>query len=61
MAVVLVVGYFYFHKPAKKGAVSTVKEVSAGVPQIATNPGAKVPEVNPLDRANPFKYTNPLR
>ncbi len=58
----LVIGYFYFfQKPAKKGAVGTVERVSAGVPKITTNPAEKVPEVNPLDRANPFKYKNPLK
>jgi len=57
----LVSGYFYFFKPAKQSAVGTVERASAGVPKITTNPADKVPEVNPLDRANPFKYTNPLR
>ncbi len=58
---IVVAGYFYFLKPAKKGAVGTAEEVSEAVPQIVTNPGEEVPEINPLDRANPFKYQNPLR
>ena len=63
----LAVGYFAFFKPEKKtsdekgSAVETVKKASESVPVIATNPGEEVPEINPLDRANPFKYTNPLR
>lgn len=59
----LVAGYFYFFrgKGKKEGAVGTAEKVSETVPTIATNPAEKVPEVNPLDRANPFKYTNPLR
>ena len=59
----LAVGYFYFLKPEpeKKGAVGAAEKVSESVPQIKTNPAEKVPEVNPLDRANPFKYNNPLR
>ena len=67
----LVAGYFYFPRPAKKevvspptekkGAVGAAEKVSEGVPKITTNPAEKIPEVNPLDRANPFKYTNPLR
>lgn len=61
----LIAGYFYFLKPAsepkKEGVVGAAEEVSAQVPEIATNPGESVPEVNPLDRANPFKYKNPLR
>lgn len=63
----LVSGYFYFSRPSvpakieKKGAVGTAETVSEGVPKITTNPVDKMPEINPLDRANPFKYINPLR
>ena len=62
----VIAGYLYFSKSTKKdavqnGAVGTVEEVSKQVPHIVTNPAENVPEVNPLDRANPFKYTNPLR
>ena len=67
-----VAGFFRFsqqkieepQKPEKKaavGAVGTAQEASKTVPVIVTNPAEKVPEVNPLDRANPFKYNNPLR
>ena len=62
-------GVFYIYRPKvenpeKKipvGAVGAAGQVSKSVPEIVTNPAAKVPEVNPLDRANPFKYSNPLR
>ena len=47
--------------PEEKGAVETAKNISESVPEIQTNPGESVPEVNPVDRANPFKYNNPLR
>ena len=61
----LIAGLFYFRqkiqKPEEKGAVDTAGEVSKSVPEIITNPAEKMPEVNPLDRANPFKYINPLR
>lgn len=60
----LVVGYIYISKPkkeAKEGAVGAAQEASEAVPEIATNPGEEVPEVNPVDLANPFKYKNPLR
>lgn len=57
----LVTGYLYFSKPAKEGAIGTTEKVSQSVPTITTNAADKLPEVNPLDRANPFKYTNPLR
>ncbi len=56
-----VAGYLYFFRQAKEGTVTTARTVSEGVPEINTNAVGKVPEVNPLDRANPFKYTNPLR
>ena len=56
----VVLGYIYL-KPAKEGALDTTKTASESVPNISTNPADDVPEVNPLDRANPFKYTNPLR
>lgn len=29
--------------------------------QFQTNPVEKVPEINPVEKANPFKYDNPLR
>lgn len=49
-------------EPVKnEGVVGSAKDVSESVPEIETNAGEKVPEVNPIDRANPFKYNNPLR
>ena len=54
------VWYLFFTK-SKEGAVKTAEEVSEKVPEIQTNAGENVPEVNPLDRSNPFKYNNPLR
>lgn len=59
--IIVVAGYIYFSKPAKESALGTTEKVSEGVPKISTNPAEEVPEINPLDRANPFKYTNPLR
>lgn len=58
---VLVLAYFYFLKPKTEGTIETAKKAGESVPEIVTNPAEKVPEVNPLDRANPFKYNNPLR
>ena len=62
-------GFIYFSRlktenPKKKipvGAAGAAGQVSKNVPEIVTNPAAKAPEVNPLYRANPFKYSNPLR
>ncbi|MDP3784943.1 MAG: hypothetical protein Q8R12_02600 [bacterium] len=58
------IGFWYWSQrkaPEPEGAVGTAKAVSELVPEIQTNLGEKVPEINPLDRANPFKYSNPLR
>ena len=44
-----------------RGAVETAKDISKSVPEIQTNVGEEIPEINPIDRANPFKYENPLR
>ncbi len=54
-------GFWYWRGVQDKGAVETAKTVDDAVPEIETNAGEKVPEINPLDRVNPFKYTNPLR
>lgn len=58
----LVAAYFYFSRTSvPDGALGTTEQVSETVPEIVTNPAEEIPEVNPLDRANPFKYNNPLR
>lgn len=67
IAILLVgaLGFWYWSQrtgtPEEKGAVETAKTISESVPEIQTNLGENVPEINPLDRANPFKYENPLR
>lgn len=67
LVVVLIVGWAVFRYGMKKkvsepaGTVGAAKQASEAVPEIQTNPAEKVPEINPLDRANPFKYNNPLR
>ncbi len=64
----LIAGGFWYWSQKKvqepiepASAVGTAEALSKSVPEIQTNLGEKVPEVNPLDRANPFKYINPLR
>ena len=57
----LVFGYLYFFKAEPQDAIGTAEQLGESIPKISTNPAEDVPEVNPLDRANPFKYTNPLR
>lgn len=67
IAILLVgaIGFWYWSQrtgvPEEGGAVETAKTISESVPEIQTNPGEDVPEINPLDQANPFKYNNPLR
>ena len=57
-----IVGYIYFKKPKSgEGVVGTAEEISEAVPEVVTNPGEKVPELNPIDAVNPFQYNNPLR
>ncbi|OGG72027.1 hypothetical protein A3A35_01010 [Candidatus Kaiserbacteria bacterium RIFCSPLOWO2_01_FULL_51_21] len=58
---VLGIGYWLWSQKKETGVVETAKSVSESVPEIQTNPGQEVPEINPLDRANPFKYNNPLK
>jgi len=58
---VLGIGYWLWSQKKETSVVETAKTVSESVPEIQTNPGQKVPEINPLDRANPFKYNNPLK
>ncbi|GEM_PF-1228014 len=57
------IGYWLWSQKEKSatGAVGAAGKASEAVPEIQTNPGQKVPEINPLDRANPFKYNNPLK
>ena len=58
------IGYWFSSpdlEPEETGVVETAKTASESVPEIATNPGEQVPEINPVDRANPFRYNNPLR
>jgi flagellar basal body-associated protein FliL len=68
--VIVGVGFWYLSSfkskkeetpPPREGVVGSAEEVSEAVPEIVTNPGESVPEINPVDRANPFKYNNPLR
>jgi len=61
-----ILSYWYLQRsyapaPVSPGAVGATEAVSSTVPEIPTNPGEKIPELNPVDRVNPFKYQNPLR
>ena len=46
----------------KKNPVEVLEGLSSGVEVPSTNPlENKVPELNPVEKFNPFKYENPLR
>ncbi|MBI4121156.1 MAG: hypothetical protein HY457_02795 [Parcubacteria group bacterium] len=61
LVLILIVIGFWFLPQKQEGALQSAEEASGAVPEISTNPAESVPEVNPVDRANPFKYDNPLR
>jgi flagellar basal body-associated protein FliL len=63
---IAVSGYLYWKSAQKEkpleSAAENLGEVSQSVPEITTNPVEdEVPELNPVERTNPFKYENPLR
>ena len=49
--------------PEKKNPVEVLDEVASIAIRVpATNPlENKIPELNPVEKFNPFKYENPLR
>lgn len=51
--------YVYMTRKPKKEELPQGLEVPQL--QFQTNPVEKVPEINPVEKANPFKYDNPLR
>mgnify|MGYP001571342064 CR=1 FL=1 len=57
--------YFYFQreeKPPLLSAEEAAQDITEALPEITTNPlEGEVPELNPVDKVNPFKYENPLR
>ena len=59
--------YFYLISPATEevpvpSAQEAADDISQALPEISTNPlEGEVPELNPVGKANPFKYENPLR
>ena len=65
--VALVAGYFYFKGGQKKEQFPLPEKasdpaVSGTLPSINTQAEINVPEINPVDKANPFKdvYKNPF-
>lgn len=66
--IVAVVGYFAYKFVKEKGLPGGLPfslggaENDGGASQINTNPLGEVPEINPVDKTNPFKdvRTNPF-
>lgn len=61
--VVAVVGFVYFMsagKDTQTNESATQSEVNVSLP--STNPADSIPQVNPIEKANPFKktYENPF-
>ena len=55
------IAFWYWHSKQSSTAIPNQKELVPQV-QFQNNPiKEKVPEVNPLEKVNPFKYQNPLR
>lgn len=55
--------YWYSRPKAVKTTEEAIKALTAPAVQVPTNPvQGKVPELNPVDRANPFtnSYKNPF-
>lgn len=63
---IAIAGYMYWKGTKKEKpletATETLEKVGEAVPQITTNPvEGEVPELNPVEKVNPFQYKNPLR
>lgn len=49
-------------RSSKKNPVELLEEAGQTSVEVPTNPvEGKIPELNPVEQANPFKYENPLR
>jgi len=66
--IVLALAGFYYWRARKAvpepSATEALEQVESAAPKVGvpTSPvEGKVPSLNPVDRANPFKYENPLR
>ena len=65
IGVIAGVGYWYWQKPKKApSATEALEEVESAAPKIgvpASPVEGKIPALNPVEQANPFKYNNPFR
>ena len=62
LIVALAVAVYLLVRPEKKNPVELLEEAGQTSVQVPTSPlEGKVPELNPIEKTNPFKYENPLR
>lgn len=62
LTIVTVGTIVYLISSSKKNPVEILEGLTSGVEVPSTNPlENKVPELNPVEKFNPFKYENPLR
>ena len=52
---------WYFLFPTKQTTEEALEAISSNPPAtIETNPVKKVPDLNPVEKTNPFKISNPF-
>lgn len=63
VAITAAIGLVLFlSREGKDEVEQAVQKATGAVPEVVTNPvEGKVPQINPVDKVNPFKYDNPLR
>ncbi len=68
VAVIAGIGFWYWQnskkEPPAPTATEALKEVESAAPEVgvpASPVEGKIPSLNPIEQANPFKYKNPLR
>ena len=62
LAMAAAVAVYFLVKPSSKNPVEVLEGLTSSIEVPATNPlENKIPELNPAEKFNPFKYENPLR
>ncbi len=62
VVIAVAAGLYIWQKANTPNITESAELVSEALPEIPSSPiEDKVPELNPVDKANPFKYENPLR
>ncbi len=62
LVVTLAIVIYFIINPSAKNPVEVLEGLTSDVKVPSTNPlENKVPQLNPVEKFNPFKYENPLR